>query len=77
MALLSCELNRSPQLTTIDLTKGFGLSRSTLISYDKLSLLKPAVRSDANYRRYTAEDHQLLAKIMTHRDTGMSDKDMG
>jgi DNA-binding transcriptional MerR regulator len=55
-----------------ELGREFELSRSTLIYYDKLGLLKPSVRSDANYRRYTKEDRQRLAKIMTYRDTGMS-----
>jgi DNA-binding transcriptional MerR regulator len=55
-----------------ELGKEFGLSRSTLLYYDKLGLLKPSGRSDANYRQYTERDHQRLAKIITYRDTGMS-----
>jgi DNA-binding transcriptional MerR regulator len=55
-----------------ELGKEFRLSRSTLIYYDRLGLLKPTLRSDANYRRYTDKDRQRLAKIMTYRDTGMS-----
>ena len=55
-----------------DLGKAFGLSRSTLIYYDKQGLLKPSARSAGNYRLYTEQDYQRLAKIMTYRDTGMS-----
>jgi len=54
------------------LGEAFGLSRSTLIYYDKLSLLKPSSRSSANYRLYTERDYQRLAKVMTYRSTGMS-----
>lgn len=55
-----------------ELGSAFGLSRSTLIYYDKQGLLKPSARTDHNYRQYTEQDYQRLAKIMTYRDTGMS-----
>ena len=55
-----------------ELGKVFGLSRSTLLYYDKLGLLTPSARSDANYRYYTDQDYQRLAKIVVYRDTGMS-----
>lgn len=55
-----------------ELGKAFGLSRSTLLYYDKLGLLTPSARSDANYRYYTEQDYQRLAKIIIYRDTGMS-----
>lgn len=55
-----------------ELGKSFGLSRSTLLYYDKLGLLTPSARSDANYRYYTAQDYERLAKIVIYRDTGMS-----
>lgn len=55
-----------------ELGKAFGLSRSTLLYYDRLGLLRPSARSDANYRYYTEQDYQRLAKIIIYRDTGMS-----
>lgn len=55
-----------------ELGKAFGLSRSTLLYYDKLGLLQPSARSGANYRRYSEADYQRLAKIVTYRETGMS-----
>lgn len=55
-----------------ELGKAFGLSRSTLLYYDKLGLLKPSARNRANYRCYTESDYQRLAKIMTYRNTGMA-----
>lgn len=54
------------------LGKALGLSRTTLIYYDKLGLLKPSARNEVNYRVYTEQDYQRLAKIMTYRDIGMS-----
>lgn len=60
-----------------DLGKAFGLSRSTLLYYDKLDLLKPSARSNANYRYYSEQDYRRLKKIITYRDTGMSLKAIG
>ncbi len=60
-----------------DLSKAFGLSRSTLLYYDKLGLLKPSARSHANYRYYNEQDYQRLTKIITYRDTGMGLKAIG
>lgn len=54
------------------LGKEFGLSRSTLIYYDKIGLLKPSGRSGANYREYTQKDRNRLKTIMTYREAGMS-----
>ncbi|MCG8671216.1 MAG: MerR family transcriptional regulator [Pseudomonadales bacterium] len=38
---------------------------------DKLGLLKPSSRSDANYRQYTKQDYQRLSKIMAYREAGV------
>ena len=54
------------------LAQEFGLSRSTLLYYDKLGLLQPSSRSAANYRLYSEADRERLARIMTYRETGMS-----
>ncbi len=58
------------------LGRQFGLSRSTLLYYDKLGLLSPSQRSDANYRRYSEADRQRLARIVAYRDTGMPLQDI-
>lgn len=55
-----------------ELSTAFGLSRSTLIYYDKLGLLTPSARSETNYRQYSEYDYRRLNKIMMYRDTGMS-----
>ncbi len=54
------------------LVKQSGLSRSTLLYYDKLKLLSPSGRSAANYRLYTHADAQRLAQILLYREAGIS-----
>lgn len=54
------------------LARRFGLSRSTLLYYDRIGLLRPSGRSPANYRIYGAADQRRLAQICTLRRTGMS-----
>ncbi|WP_163831054.1 MerR family transcriptional regulator [Spartinivicinus ruber] len=53
-------------------SKQFNLSRSTLLYYDKIGLLKPSARSQANYRLYTDNDVQKMELINTYRQTGLS-----
>lgn len=48
-----------------------GLSRSTLLYYDRIGLLSPSGRSDANYRRYSAADRERLESICSLRQAGM------
>ncbi len=54
------------------LGKKVGLSRSTLLYYDDIGLLKPSARTEANYRCYTEDDFERLKQICLYRDTGMS-----
>ena len=54
-----------------ELGQRFGLSRSTLIYYDRLGLLKPSGRSAAGYRQYTADDFARLQRICFFRDAGV------
>ncbi|TNF05184.1 MAG: MerR family transcriptional regulator [Gammaproteobacteria bacterium] len=53
------------------LMKRFGLSRSTLIYYDDIGLLKPSARSNANYRMYTDKDLQRMVQITLYKDAGL------
>ena len=41
------------------LARAFGLSRSTLLYYDSIGLLRPTGRSPANYRLYTRADGRM------------------
>jgi DNA-binding transcriptional MerR regulator len=50
----------------------FGLSRTTLLYYDRLGLLPPSSRSSAGYRRYGAADVDRLATICRLRQAGLS-----
>lgn len=63
-------------LTISQLGKKFNLSRSTLIYYDKIGLLKPSSRSKSNYRVYTDTDIKTLELICVYRNTGMSLKEI-
>lgn len=49
----------------------FGLSRSTLLYYDRIGLLSPSVRSEAGYRLYSPADRERLESICSLRRAGM------
>jgi DNA-binding transcriptional MerR regulator len=51
--------------------KRFGLSRSTLLYYDNIGVLRPSGRSTANYRLYTEDDIVRLQRIVTYREAGL------
>jgi DNA-binding transcriptional MerR regulator len=53
------------------LARRFGLSRSTLLYYDRIGLLRPAARSGANYRRYDGADAARLEQICRYRTAGV------
>ena len=48
------------------------MSRSTLLYYDKIGLLSPSARSQANYRLYSSSDMLRMEKIATYREAGLS-----
>ncbi len=54
-----------------ELGRRHGLSRSTLLYYDRIGLLAPSGRQLNGYRRYTAGDDQRLAQICLYRQTGL------
>ncbi len=58
-------------LTIGRLARRFGLSRSTLLYYDRIGLLRPSGRTGANYRRYAPEDSERLAQICRYRSAGV------
>ena len=59
-------------MTISRLAAKHNLSRSTLLYYDRIGLLKPTGRSGANYRRYSAADEARLSRICLYRQTGLS-----
>jgi DNA-binding transcriptional MerR regulator len=66
------EIEKMQMFTIGQLAKKYGLSRSTLIYYDKIGVLKPGGRSESNYRLYTEADLQKMDRIMLFRSTGLS-----
>ncbi len=61
----------SRDLTIGDLAKASGLSRSALLYYDRLGLLKPRHRTQSNYRLYSAREAERLEQICLHRQMGI------
>lgn len=59
-------------LTINQLAKRYKLSRSTLLYYDKIGLLSPSARSQANYRLYANYDIEKMDKIARYKDAGLS-----
>ena len=52
--------------------KKYGLSRSTLIYYDKIGILTPSGRSESNYRLYSDNDLKKMDRTMLFRSAGLS-----
>lgn len=70
-------MNRLPStvkgmLTIRRMAESFGLSRSTLLYYDRLGLLCPSGRSAAGYRLYSKADAERLALICSYRNAGLA-----
>ncbi|HEY3744194.1 MAG TPA: MerR family transcriptional regulator [Bryobacteraceae bacterium] len=59
-------------LTVSQLAARCGLSRSTLLYYESIGLLKAASRSASNYRRYSERDAAKLEQIRAYRDAGLT-----
>lgn len=55
-----------------ELGRRCGLSRSTLLYYDRIGLLCPSGRSQADYRFYTQDDLATLERICFFREAGLS-----
>lgn len=59
------------------LAREHGLSRSTLLYYDRIGLLRPSGNAKGEYRRYSAEDAARLARICEYRKAGMALRQIG
>lgn len=62
--------------TISQLAKRAGLSRSTLLYYDRTGLLKAEGRSQAGYRLYSEQNLQRLERICALRAAGLPLKDI-
>ena len=58
-------------LTVSKLARGCGLSRSTVLYYESIGLLKSAARSHGNYRTYGEKDLCRLQQICMYRGAGL------
>ena len=63
-------------LTVSKLARSCGLSRSTLLYYESIGLLKPVSRSAAGYRRYGEKDLRRLQQVCAYRDAGLKLEDI-
>jgi MerR family transcriptional regulator, thiopeptide resistance regulator len=59
-----------------ELARQFGLSRSTLLYYDRVGLLAPSGRSEAGYRLYSRADRERLEAICSFRQAGLGIEDI-
>jgi DNA-binding transcriptional MerR regulator len=58
------------------LAKRFGLSRTALLHYDSIGLLRPSGRSANRYRQYSDSEVRRLEQICTLRNAGLRLKDI-
>lgn len=63
-------------LTVSKLAQRCGLSRSTLLYYESIGLMNPALRSNGNYRCYGEKDIARLQQICVYRDSGLKLEDI-
>lgn len=54
-----------------ELARLFGLSRSTLLYYDRIGLLQASNRTASGYRQYTQKDCDRLERICMFRSAGL------
>jgi MerR family transcriptional regulator, thiopeptide resistance regulator len=64
-------------LTISILAKASGLSRSTLLYYDRLGLLRPIERSRSGYRLYSPAEADRLKQVCLFRNMGIPLKEIG
>ena len=58
------------------LARAFGLSRSTLLYYDRIGLLAPSGRTGSGYRCYSEKDRRRLERICRFREAGLTLKEI-
>jgi DNA-binding transcriptional MerR regulator len=58
-------------LTITNLARACGLSRSTVLYYESLGLLRPPLRSAGNYRIYDGKSLDRLRQICIYRGAGL------
>jgi len=64
------------QYSISKIAREFGLSRSTLLYYDRIGVLPPSGRTYSGYRYYTEKDRHRLERICRFREAGLSLEDI-
>ena len=64
-------------LTVSALAEHCGMSRSSLLYYERIGLLVPSRRSSAGYRLYDQADVERLQRILDYRATGVPLAEIG
>jgi len=59
-------------LNVTSLARTCNLSRSTVLYYESIGLLKRPARSPGNYRVYSEKDRERLRQICLYRDAGLT-----
>ena len=59
-------------MTVTRLARRCGLSRSTVLYYESIGLLRASARSPGNYREYSERDAERLRQICAYRHAGLS-----
>ncbi|MCG7586555.1 MerR family transcriptional regulator [Photobacterium sp. OFAV2-7] len=63
-------------LTVTQLAKACNISRTTVLYYERVGLLKPTSRSENGYRWYGKEEVQRLQTILSYRSFGLPVKEI-
>jgi MerR family copper efflux transcriptional regulator len=63
-------------LSVSQLAKRSGLSRTAILYYERSGLLKPAWRTNSNYRAYGEKEVKQLKQICLYRSVGVSVRDI-
>src|SRR5258705_5119921 len=63
-------------LSVTQIARRCGLSRTTILYYESCGLLKPGLRSAANYRFYGEKEVRVLEQIRLYRSVGLSVRDI-
>jgi MerR family transcriptional regulator, thiopeptide resistance regulator len=64
-------------MTISQLARSCSLSRTTLLYYESIGLLRVAPRSRGNYRQYAQSDIDRLKQICVYRNAGLSLENIG
>ncbi|HYO84496.1 MAG TPA: MerR family transcriptional regulator [Bryobacteraceae bacterium] len=63
-------------VSVTELARSCGLSRSTVLYYESVGLLRPAGRTSSRYRRYGEAEVARLRQICAFRDAGLTLSDI-